>query len=341
MSSPFRAPWQAALSGAFRQLPPLLEFLELEAAQLPVDLDSSFPLMVPRAFAAKMRKGDPRDPLLLQVLPTLTERLPAPGLHSRDLTGADGLIDPVGDLEATRAPGLLQKYAGRALLITTGACAVHCRYCFRRHFPYAEAAGDRLRQGLAWIREDPSLLEVILSGGDPLMLDDQALGLLLNELEAIAHLRRLRIHTRLPLMLPSRITTGLLERLDRTPLQAVMVIHANHPRELDAALSDALVALRQIGVQLMNQSVLLKGINDDVAVLMELSERLFAMDVMPYYLHQLDHVQGALHFEVPDHRALELHRALEAHLPGYLVPRLVREIAGADSKRPLAEVTKA
>jgi EF-P beta-lysylation protein EpmB len=232
----------------------------------------------------------------------------------------------------------LQKYAGRALLLATGACAVHCRYCFRRHFPYADdgASRERLSRALDALAQATDIGEIILSGGDPLLLDDGALGALVERLDAIGHLRRLRLHTRLPVVLPSRITPGLLGVLEGTRLRPVIVIHANHPAELDSDAAAALTALGAARIPLFNQSVLLRGVNDDAGVLAELSERLFELGVVNYYLHQLDRVAGSAHFEVSDDSALGIMDALRARLPGYLIPRLVREIPGAPSKTPLS-----
>jgi EF-P beta-lysylation protein EpmB len=274
-----------------------------------------------------MTPGDPTDPLLRQVLPLTAEQLPVEGFGP----------DPVGDQAATRAPGLVQKYAGRALLLVQGACAIHCRYCFRRHYPYADlgASGPRFQGALETITADGTLTEVILSGGDPLLLDDAPLEALLRHLDTIPHLRRLRIHSRLPVVLPERVTEALCHLLGTVRLSVVVVIHANHPRELGEATAGALARLRLAGSTLLNQSVLLRGVNDDVDNLAGLSERLFAQGVVPYYLHQVDPVQGAAHFQVPDSEALALVEQLRARLPGYLVPRLVREVAGEPCKRHL------
>ena len=283
-------------------------------------------MLVPRGFAALMQPGDPRDPLLLQVLPQAAEQLSVEGFRA----------DPVQDAEAIRAPGLLQKYRGRALLLVTGACALHCRYCFRRQFPYAEhASGQRFDAALAVLQESSDVREVILSGGDPLMLDDDALAYLLSRLEAIGHLRRLRLHTRLPVVLPSRVTSALCRLLSRGRLRPVIVTHVNHPAELGGAAADALDRLGRARIPLLNQSVLLRGVNDDADLLATLAERLFDLGVTNYYLHQLDRVSGAAHFEVDDGRALRLQRQLRERLPGYLVPRLVREQPGASHKTPL------
>lgn len=293
---------------------------------LPRD-NAGFALRVPRGFVARMRHGDASDPLLLQVLPQLAELDQVPGF----------ITDAVGDLDARAAHGVLHKYQGRALLIASGSCAVNCRYCFRRHFPYGEemAAAGQWRQALEYLRHDPSIGELILSGGDPLSLATAKLEELSHGLAELAHVTRLRIHTRLPIVLPERIDAPLLAWLQRLPQQKVVVLHANHANEFDAGVDAACAQLREAGVTLLNQSVLLRGINDSAGALAELSERMFAAGVLPYYLHQLDRVQGTAHFEVDDARALELMEALRARLPGYLVPRLVREVGGDASKRPL------
>jgi len=324
------AHWRHELARAYTDVGSLLGALGLDPAQVP-DLDpqpGDFQLLVPRQFAALMDAGDPADPLLRQVLPL--------GVEHRS---AEGFVpDPVGDGPATRAPGLIQKYRGRALLIAHGACAVHCRYCFRRHFDYRAlgAQGPRIESAIDLIAADPTLSEVILSGGDPLLLDDPALGTLLQRLDTIGHLQRVRLHSRLPVVLPERITDALCAQLRGLRLPTVLVIHANHARELAEPCAAALARLKAAGVTLLNQSVLLAGVNDRADTLAGLSERLFAIGVLPYYLHQLDAVQGAAHFAVPDARALVLEAELRGRLPGYLVPRLVREVAGDAAKGPLA-----
>lgn len=322
-----------------------------------------FPLFVPRSYLARMRPGDPTDPLLRQVLPLWQEtneshNVPNPG---SDPVGADlpqqstgwpgtqrsegpgtlafgsqdsGLMDPVGDLAAQRLPGLLQKYAGRVLLVTTGACAVHCRYCFRRHYPYETAPKTMAawQPALDEIAADESISEVILSGGDPLTLRDSLLAGLAERLAEMPHLRRLRVHTRLPLMIPDRINDDLLAWLRGTRLSPVMVIHANHANELQGDAAEAVQRIVAAGIPTLNQTVLLGGINDDIETLAALSERLLDLGVLPYYLHQLDRVAGALHFEVPLARGLELVAALRTRLPGYAVPRYVQERPGETSK---------
>lgn len=294
--------------------------------RLPPD-DAGFALRVPRGFVARMRRNDPDDPLLLQVLPQLAELDEVPGF----------VTDAVGDMDSRAAHGVLHKYHGRALLIASGSCAINCRYCFRRHFPYGEemAASGQWRRALSHLRQDHSINELILSGGDPLSLATSKLEELSSGLAELPHVTRLRIHTRLPVVLPERIDAPLLTWLASLPLQKVMVLHANHANEIDSSIDEACARLRRIGVTLLNQSVLLRGINDDEGTLAELSERLFSAGVLPYYLHQLDRVKGTAHFEVNDNRALALIDGLRAKLPGYLVPRLVREVGGDASKRPL------
>jgi len=293
---------------------------------LPPD-DAGFALRVPRGFVARMRRNDPFDPLLLQVLPQLAEHDQAEGFT----------LDAVGDMASKAGHGVLHKYDGRALLIASGSCAINCRYCFRRHFPYGEeiAAASQWHEALAHVKADPSIRELILSGGDPLALATHKLEELIRSLADLPHIIRLRIHSRLPVVLPERVDDAFIGWLAAVPLQKVVVLHANHANELDASVDAACARLRAAGATVLNQSVLLRGINDDADALADLSERLFAAGVLTYYLHQLDRVQGAAHFEVDDKRALALMEALRARLPGYLVPRLVREVGGDASKRPL------
>ena len=324
--------WQQAWREAVRDPRELLAMLGLDALAegLSDAAASQFPLRVPRGFVARMRHGDPTDPLLRQVLPILDEDRIVPGFA----------LDAVGDGAARRGGGVIHKYNGRALLIATGSCAVHCRYCFRRHYPYAEdtAAAAGWREAVETIRADASIHEVILSGGDPLSLADHKLAELTDALRGIPHLRRLRIHTRLPIVLPERVDAGLLAWLRGLPWPVAIVVHANHANEFDAAVDAAMAALRDAGATLLNQAVLLRGVNDSLEALAYLCERGHAAGVLPYYLHQLDRVAGAAHFEVDDAQALALHAALAARLPGYLVPRLVREVAGAPGKTPLVAV---
>jgi EF-P beta-lysylation protein EpmB len=314
--------WQSELANAVTSVEELLQLLELAHLNDSTDDRQEFRLLVPRHFIAKMEKGNADDPLLKQVLPTLSE------------SHQPGLSDPVGDLNAMTAPGVLQKYKGRALLVTTGACAIHCRYCFRRHFPYTNAnpGKNHWKDALAYLATHDDIHEVILSGGDPLVLDNAKLERLLSALEQIPQLEWLRIHTRLPVILPSRIDDGLVSLLQHLRLRTTLVIHANHPNELMTEEFAALHRLQSCGITLLNQSVLLKGINDSATTLINLSHRLYNAGVLPYYLHMLDPVQGAMHFEVLQARAVALLESLRAELPGYLVPRLVREIPGQASK---------
>lgn len=332
LRTPIRARWQQELAEAIRTPLELLQRLQLPAQDQSAAEQAAglFPLLVPESFLRRMVPGDPRDPLLLQVLPLAEELLPTPGF----------VMDPVDDAAAQRAPGLLQKYAGRALLITTGACAVHCRYCFRREYPYAEAPRQLVdwEPALSALAADDSLHEVLLSGGDPLTLTDARLSALLERLEAIPHLRRVRLHTRLPIVLPARVTPGLIDRLRASRLTPIVVVHANHPQELQGDCAEALRTLVRSGITTLNQTVLLRGINDDLETLHGLCERLIDLGVLPYYLHQLDRVRGAAHFEVTEADGRALVTALRARLPGYAVPQYVREEAGQPSKTPLLHV---
>jgi EF-P beta-lysylation protein EpmB len=287
-----------------------------------------FPLFVPRGYLARITPGDPHDPLLRQVLPLAAERITLPGFDP----------DPLDEAAAEQAPGLLHKYPGRALLITTGACAVHCRYCFRRHYPYATAPKslEAWEPALAEIAADESLHEVLLSGGDPLVLADDFLGQLAERLAAIGHVRRLRIHTRLPIVISERVCDELLAWLTGTRLTPIVVVHVNHPAELDCHVVRAVASLVDAGVPVLNQAVLLRGVNDTADVLAELCERLIDLRVLPYYLHQLDRVTGAAHFDVPAVEGQRLVEQVRSRLPGYAMPRYVRETPGASSKIPIA-----
>ncbi len=321
--------WQQLWRDAVRDPRELLRLVGLDTLGVTLSdtAAAQFPLRVPRGFVAKMRHGDLHDPLLRQVLPVVDEEHVVAGFA----------LDAVGDTAARGATGVIHKYDGRALLIATGSCAVHCRYCFRRHFPYAEetAASSNWNTALDYLRADASIEEVLLSGGDPLALSTPKLAEFTDALAQIGHVRRLRIHTRLPVVLPERVDAELLDWLRRLPQQVVIVIHANHANEFDAGVDAALTSLRAAGATLLNQSVLLRGVNDDADTLAALSRRMFEAGVLPYYLHQLDRVAGVAHFEVGDDEARLLHAALIARLPGYLVPRLVREIAGESGKTPL------
>lgn len=322
-----RISWQQQLARAITDPLELIQVLGLPeslaagARQAAI----SFPLKVTEAYLSCIRKGDPNDPLLRQILPQSEENQHLPGF----------VTDPVGDAQASPAPGLIHKYQGRALLITTPACAIHCRYCFRRHYPYQQASANRENLDIALdiIEQDKSINEIILSGGDPLTLSDQRLQQLIYKIEAIEHVSILRIHSRLPVILPDRITDSFTETLVNTRLHPVLVIHSNHPNELSQEVMSGLLQLQQNSITLLNQSVLLKNINDDTDTLVEMSHKLFSAGVLPYYLHMLDPVQGAAHFQVDDEDALELYQSLRARLPGYLVPKLVREIAGSAYKQ--------
>ncbi|EDY87424.1 lysine 2,3-aminomutase YodO family protein [gamma proteobacterium HTCC5015] len=286
-----------------------------------------FSLKVPRSYIHRMQFGCADDPLLLQALPQAVEHAEVAGFSA----------DPVGDLNAQKTTGLLHKYHGRVLLVATGACAIHCRYCFRREYPYEQASAtqSQWQESLDYIAADSSIHEVILSGGDPLTLSDKRLHKLIDRIETISHVQRLRIHSRLPIVLPSRVTETLCQRLAQSRLRCIMVVHANHAQELDHTTAKALQDLRRAGVDCLNQAVLLAGINDSVEALAQLSERLFEQGALPYYLHSLDRVHGAAHFEVDEARAKHLVAQLRERLSGYLVPTLVREIEGESSKTPL------
>jgi len=323
----YESSWHDHLRLAVREPAQLIAALELpnELIEPARQAARSFPLFAPWPYIARMKKGDPKDPLLRQVLPLADELSDQPGF----------VADPVGDGEARLSAGLLQKYAGRALLITTGACAIHCRYCFRRHYPYSEAprSPDAWQPALDRIAADAAIEEVLLSGGDPLTLVDSHLAELANRIARIPHVRRLRIHTRLPIVIPQRVTSELLDWLRGTRLAPIMVVHANHAQEIDDATAGALSQLVDAGIPVLNQSVLLRGINDTASALIDLSRRLIDLRVMPYYLHQLDRVLGAAHFEMPIGRGLELIEAMRRALPGYAVPRYVQEVSGDEAKR--------
>ena len=321
--------WQRELSGAITQLDDLLEIIGLTAKQLNISdaAKKQFSLKVPRHFVNQIQKSCPDDPLLRQILPAAAE-----------MQAHENFIkDPVSDQSFLVSAGVLQKYHGRALMITTGACAIHCRYCFRRHFPYSQnrACDDDWQDAIDYFKQNTNLHEVILSGGDPLTLSDSRLNRLIRKIEQIRHITTLRIHTRLPVVLPQRICPELLSWITNSRLNIVFVIHCNHANEIDPDVTHALQTLRDNNVTLLNQSVLLKQVNDDAQVLSHLSKQLFAAGVLPYYLHLLDPVEGAGHFNVAQADAIQLMRQLRHQLPGYLVPRLVQEQPGKDSKTPL------
>jgi L-lysine 2,3-aminomutase len=321
--------WQKSLANIIRDPQELFEILELDPDHLPAAIKASqdFALKVPRSFVARMKKGDWNDPLLQQVLPVKPEMDLQPGFTT----------DPLAEAESNPYPGLIHKYHGRVLLVVSGGCAVNCRYCFRRHFPYNNnnPSQAQWQQALSYIADNNTIREVILSGGDPLAASDKLLSNLVDSIAKIAHISTLRIHTRLPVVIPERITEPCIDWMTSSHLRTVVVIHANHANELDSGVHQALQRLQSAGITLLNQTVLLAGINDNTNSLTQLSERLFEMGVLPYYLHLLDKVRGASHFEVPEIRAKQLMAELLKQLPGYLVPKLVREQAGAKSKHPI------
>ncbi len=323
------ADWQSILAESVRSPAELCRLLCLDPT-LAAEAEQAaggFPLLAPRPYLARISPGDPTDPLLLQVLPRAAETVAAPGYG----------LDPLGEVDALCGPCLLRKYQGRILMVTTGACAVHCRFCFRRHFPYGDRpwAADPWMPALRKIAADRSIQEVILSGGDPLTLPDSELARLAGQLAEIPHLRRLRVHSRLPVMIPERVTDELISWLRGSRLSPMMVVHVNHPAEIDEAVADGFGRLIDAGIPVLNQSVLLRGVNDRADVLTELCRRLVDLRVMPYYLHQLDPVAGAAHFEVPLATGIALMAKLRARLPGYAVPRYVRETPGGTSKEVL------
>lgn len=322
--------WRRSLAEAIRDPRELLTRLGLESfdSRLSrVGESQDFSVLVPESFLRRMRPGDINDPLLRQVLPLAEEDDDVPGFTT----------DALDEAKFRKAPGLLDKYEGRALLVLTGACAVHCRYCFRRHYPYSQEPKrlDDWAPAFAVLEQDESIREVLLSGGDPLMLTDERLVTVVRRLDAIPHLRRLRIHTRLPIVLPNRVTLEFLDLLTSSRLTPVVVVHANHPRELVGDCALALRQLAQSGVMVLNQAVLLRGINDSIETLSELCERLIDLGIRPYYLHQLDRVSGAAHFEVSEAAGRRLIDELRRRLPGYAVPQYVRETPGQPFKVPL------
>ncbi len=319
-----RQSWQELLSSAHLSVHDLLKHLELDPAPSEWLDEPEFPLFAPAPYISRIEKGNNCDPLLLQVLPHISEASNPP----------DYSEDPLGELSYTRQKGLLHKYHGRVLIIASGTCAINCRYCFRRHFPYHDQQPDSNTWNsiFNYIAEDPSVSEVILSGGDPLVLNDVRLAWIAAELAKIVHVKRLRIHSRLPIVIPQRISPALLEWVGQTPLQIVMVIHCNHPNELDDQVALYLQKLSRAGASLLNQSVLLANVNDSAETLIALSEKLFRIGVLPYYLHMLDRVSGASHFEVPVHTAKKIYGKVASGLPGYLVPRLVTDQPGTSSK---------
>ncbi|MBN1378228.1 MAG: EF-P beta-lysylation protein EpmB [Gammaproteobacteria bacterium] len=323
-----QADWKQSLATTVRDPARLLQHLGFSSDPGLIDAARRaarhFPLRVPMGYIARMQPGDIHDPLLRQVLPLAEELANAPGYRS----------DPVGDMPAMVKPGLLHKYHGRVLLVTTGACAIHCRYCFRREFPYTQAdpKRDDWQSALQYVAADRSINEIILSGGDPLTLTDHSLAKLLGQCGQIPHLQRLRIHSRIPVVLPERVNDSLCDVLSQSSLQIIHVIHSNHAQEIDNSVVRAVARLRANGELVYNQTVLLKGVNDSVAALKSLSETLITIGVQPYYLHLLDQVRGTHHFNVESKTALSLIQELSRSVPGYMLPQLVREQAGKPAK---------
>ena len=324
--------WQKDYASAITSLSELMEILELpplppDKLQNALKADRQFKLKVPLAYLECIEKGNPNDPLLRQILPVEEENIITPGF----------VQDPVGDLNASALPGLIHKYKKRILLVTTPACAIHCRYCFRRHYPYQEASanGFEFQAAIDYIRSDSEITEVILSGGDPLSLADAQLQRLLTEIEAIDHIRTVRLHTRLAITLPSRMTPALKSLLTNRRFKTVMVVHCNHPNEISPQVNYRLSQFANSQISLLNQSVLLAGVNDEVETLAKLSDKLFESGILPYYLHMLDPVEGASHFIVNQESAIKLMKKLQKILPGYLLPRLVKEIPGKLSKQTI------
>jgi EF-P beta-lysylation protein EpmB len=325
----FTKNWQQQLAEAFNNIEDLCHYLHLSIKDLPVSeaAAKNFSLRVPLSFAASMQKNNPNDPLLRQVMPIKDELNIYPGFSN----------DPVGDLSSATQIGVLHKYQGRVLLINTGSCAINCRYCFRRNFPYSDLQLGKQHENAAiqYIIDNHDISEVILSGGDPLLLNDERLEKLIQQLSAIKHLKRIRIHSRLPIVLPARITNDFINSLTKSAKQIVLVVHCNHANEINTRVIAGFTLLQNKGITLFNQSVLLKGVNDDATVLCELSEQLFSLGIIPYYLHLMDKATGTGHFDVPETTAIALIQQMQNILPGYLVPKLVMEQAGALSKQPI------
>jgi EF-P beta-lysylation protein EpmB len=317
--------WRKIQKTNFTQVKHLCDFLELSPLQTKRVLErSTFPLNLPRRLAEKVRKGTLEDPILRQFLPLDEEQKTTPGFSS----------NPVGDCEATSKARLIRKYHNRALLITTSACVMHCRYCFRRHYPY-ETKDHGFDDALDEIKKNPELNEIVLSGGDPLSLSHDALSNLIEKLQDIPHIKRVRFHSRFPIGIPERLDASFLSMLEKSPLQFYFVVHTNHPRELDQSVLQHIKKVGELGIPLLNQSVLLKGVNDDVNILRELFEKLADNGIIPYYLNQLDRVEGGAHFEVPVEKGLILMQELSKKVSGYCLPKYVQERAGAPFKVPL------
>ena len=323
--------WQRILAAAWRDPVAFCRHLKLpeSVAAAAENHGASFKFFCPAPFADRIQSGNPRDPLLLQVLPTELEA---------DEHQPQAETDPLREQEYLLAPGLLKKYQGRALLVASGVCAINCRYCFRRNFPYhtTPRSLDQWQPALEQLANDPGIEEVIVSGGDPLAMRDELLLPLLNQLDQMEHVQRIRIHSRLPIMIPQRITAELTDGLRNLRSRPILVLHCNHAQELDAEVAAAIERLGNARCLLLNQSVLLSGINDDLPTLIELSQRLVEFGVLPYYLHQLDPVRGGAHFGVPPERGRELVQQMRAQISGFLVPRFVVELPGEPHKTILA-----
>ena len=324
----FPSHWTQQWQESFKQIDDLLDYLSLSRETVAIlDQNSNFPLRVPRAFADRIEKGNPNDPLLKQILPL-----------SQELDAVAGFTkDPLAENDSNPLPGLLHKYKSRALLTLSGACAVHCRYCFRRHFPYNEnnPGTKGWEPVFEYLTNHPEVKEVILSGGDPLSVDDSLLENFIQRLEKVSSVKYLRIHTRLPVVIPARVTDDLLKILNATRFRVTMVLHSNHANEWDVSLELPMKQLKEAGVTLLNQAVLLHGVNDTLSSQIDLSYRLFDFSILPYYLHLLDKVSGAAHFDLAKPIAVQLMRDMIANLPGYLVPKLVYEAPHRKSKIPI------
>ena len=318
--------WQEQLAQAIRHPDELLDYVGLDASSIGYSEKAikQFPLRVPRVFANRIQKKNLHDPILRQIFPYLEEENKYEGY----------INDPLAESNVQPVKGLLHKYNSRVLSITTGACAIHCRYCFRRHFPYQESTnnGEQLKQSIEYIEKDKSIEEAILSGGDPLTLSDRKLIELCQSLSEINHIKRIRFHTRIPVVLPARLTKNIIEKLVETNKTIIFVLHINHANEIDGAVIDNIRLLQQFNIMVLNQSVLLKGVNDNVQSLIKLSERLVENNVTPYYLHLLDPVAGAAHYNVDEQQAKKLIETMHASASGYLVPKLVREEVGKQGK---------
>lgn len=326
--------WQSQMSDLITDPAELLTMLNIAPEQLlsgAILASEQFKLRVPRAFVKKMVPNHPFDPLLLQVLP-----------HHLELEEHTGFVtDPLDEEAANHIPGVLHKYQSRFLLTLTGACAVHCRYCFRRHFPYQEnlPKNDDWLNIQSYLNEQQQINEVILSGGDPLTLSNRKLSLWIERLESISHIKILRIHSRVPIVIPDRIDDEFINILKNSRLRVILVVHSNHSSELDDFTCQKLSQLVKENILVLNQAVLLKGVNDSAETLVQLSHRLFEAHILPYYLHVLDKVKGAHHFDLDGDKIDQIYKEVLASLPGYLVPKLVREVAGEPNKTPLFGVT--